>query len=139
MNSPRIFFKEKDARVKMARAGGPGGQNVNKRATKVQVWLPVARVSASAEEKKRIREKLASRITQADEIEIECDEERSQEANRARAFTRLHELLRVAVKIRKKRIPTKISVSAETRFQEQKKKQAEKKKMRKFLPKEWLE
>lgn len=139
MDSKRIFFREKDVRIKFARAGGPGGQNVNKRSTKVQLWLSVLHVIASAEEKKRIREKLANRITHANEIEIECDEERSQEANRARALKRLHEVIRNAIKVRKKRIPIKISASAEARFQEEKKKQAKKKQLRKFLPKEWLD
>jgi ribosome-associated protein len=132
------LFDDRDVRMKSARSGGPGGQNVNKRSTKVQVWLPVEKILVSPEDKERLRKKLASRITQADELEAESDEERSQEANRERALNHLREAIAQALIKPKRRIPTRISKSAEQRFQEAKKKDAEKKKLRKFLPKEWL-
>lgn len=135
----RKLFSEEDIRFKSSRSGGPGGQNVNKRSTRVQLWLPISALLVSEAERERVRKKLANRMTQKDEIEIECDEERSQEANRLRAVGMLRDLVLEALKVPKKRIPTKISMTAEAKFREEKKKESEKKQLRKFLPKEWLD
>jgi len=133
------FFKEKDVKLKTSRSSGPGGQNVNKRSTKAQARLPVGKVAVSEEMRARIRAKLRNRINKDDELEAECEEERTQKANKEKALSLLHSLIAGAVKIQKKRILTKISRSAEAKFQAAKKKEAEKKRLRKFLPKEWLE
>ncbi len=137
MNKP--FFREKDVKFKTSRSSGPGGQNVNRRSTRVQAWVPISKILVSNEKKYLIRRKLAGRINRRDELETESEEERSQDANREHTLVHLRELVAGAVKIPKKRIPAKISRTAEAKFQEEKKKQAEKKQLRKFLPKEWLE
>ncbi len=133
------FFKKEDVRMKMSRSSGPGGQNVNRRSTKVQVRLPISKILVTEVQRARILSRLAHRINHKGELEAESEEERTQEANREKALATLNRLIVSAVRIPKKRIPTKISRTAESRFQEKKKKDAEKKRLRKFLPKEWLE
>ena len=120
-------------RFKSARSGGPGGQNVNKRSTKVQAWVIVSRIPVSEMEQKLIREKLAHRINHKDELEVECDEERSHEANKEKAIERMNELILEAIKIPKKRIPTTSPKGIEEKFQDEKKQHSEKKRLRKIL------
>lgn len=134
----KIFATEENIYWKAARSSGPGGQRVNKRSTKVQVWLAVFSLPISDIQKNILRKKLANRINKEDEIEVVCEEERSQKANKEKAINLLNELITEALRPPKKRIPTKPTKGSEQRFQEEKKKQAEKKQLRKFLPKEWL-
>jgi len=133
------FFEEKDLRIKTARSSGPGGQNVNKRSTKVQVRVPVSKILVSEAQKALVRKKLGTRINKRDELEAESEESRSQDANRDLAVALLRKLITGAIKVPKKRIPTKISRNAEAKFREERKKESEKKQLRKFLPHEWLE
>lgn len=133
------FATEENIYWKAARASGPGGQRVNKRSTKVQVWLPISSLLISDVQKNVLREKLIKRINKEDEIEVVCEEERSQKANKEKAILLLNEIIIEALRTQKKRIPTKPTKGSEQRFQEEKKKQAEKKQLRKFLPKEWLD
>lgn len=133
------FFKQKDVRFRTSRSSGPGGQNVNKRSTKVQGRILVSRLLLSEVQHARVLTRLAHRINHKGELEVECEEERTQEGNKRRALELFQKLIVEAVKVPRKRIPTKISKNAEARFQEKKKKDAEKKQLRKFLPHEWLE
>lgn len=133
------FFEEKDLRIKTARSSGPGGQNVNKRSTKVQARIQVSKILVSDTQKALIRKKLGTRINKRDELEVESEESRSQDANRDLAVKILNKLIAEAIKVPKKRIPTKISQNAESKFREERKKESEKKQLRKFLPHEWLD
>lgn len=133
------FFRIKDVRFKTSHSSGPGGQNVNRRSTKVQARIPVSKLLLTEVERARVIARLAHRVNLRGELEAESEEERTQEGNKRRALESLNNLIARAVKVPKRRIPTKISKTAEARFQERKKKEAEKKRLRKFLPKEWLE
>ena len=100
-------LEEKDVSWKAVRSSGPGGQNVNKRSTKVQMWVRVADLPLDSNVKKKIREKLANHIDSDDELQVECEEERFQEKNREVALGKLNNLIEEALDEDPKRIPTK--------------------------------
>ncbi len=99
--------------INFARASGPGGQNVNKTATKVVVHWQVGTSQAfSLEQKERIRHKLANRLNSRDELVIASEQTRSQSKNREAAIKRLNQLVAEALKkpkTRQKTMPTKAS------------------------------
>lgn len=93
-------------KFKAVRASGPGGQRVNRRSTKVQLWVKISGLPLGEAEKKRIRKKLTHHINRKDELEVWSEEERSQELNRDKALGRMNELLKDALKVPPPRIPT---------------------------------
>jgi ribosome-associated protein len=114
-----------------SRSSGPGGQNVNKVNTKVTLRWPIAAsIILSPEEKENITQKLASRITLDGELVIAAQDKRSQLQNKEAVLTKLDELLTKAFTKKKKRTATKPTKSAVQKRIESKKKQGEKKKMR---------
>lgn len=125
------FVNEEKARFIMSRSGGPGGQNVNKRSTKVQVRAKVDDLRLSDEEKARVREKLAHRVNREGELEAESEEERSQEENRDRALEHMERMIAEALAEPAPRIPTRPHESAEERFREERKLESLKKQLRK--------
>ena len=125
------FIEEEKVRFRAVRSGGPGGQNVNKRSTKVQAWIKVEELLLSNEEKARVREKLAHHVNKEDELEAESEEERSQKANREKVLERLEEMVAEAVKQNPKRIPTRVPRGAEERFREERKLESLKRQLRK--------
>lgn len=107
MSSP-IHIPANEIQVSFARSSGAGGQNVNKTSTKTIVHWSVGRSHIlTAEEKARIRTKLANKINNADEVVVMSEEERSQPQNRALAVARLQALVTKALHIPKHRRPTR--------------------------------
>jgi ribosome-associated protein len=81
-----------------SRSSGPGGQNVNKVSTRVTVLLDVAASPhLSEEQRQRVRERLATRVSSTGVLRVSSQKERSQSANREAATVRLIELLRDAL------------------------------------------
>ena len=90
-------------------AAGPGGQNVNKVATAVQLRLDVYALRLSPEVFHRFRQLAGSRMTAKGELVLTARRFRTQEANRADARERLAELLTEAQKLPEKRAKSRLN------------------------------
>lgn len=90
-------------------ASGPGGQNVNKVATAVQLRLDVYRLRLSPAVFHRLKELSGSRMTSGGELVLAARRFRTQEANRADARERLAELLREAHNLPEQRAKSRLN------------------------------
>jgi ribosome-associated protein len=108
---PGVYAPAIAVRFSYARSSGPGGQNVNKVNTKVEMWVrPELLVGLNYRAIERLRKLAGRRLTGEGEIHLSADTERGQEGNRAEAFRRLREMIvqaKVEPKIRRKVKPSK--------------------------------
>lgn len=94
--------------VRVSRSSGAGGQHVNKTSSRVEIfWNIVGSRAVSEEQRARLREKLASRLTTEGSIRVVASDMRSQSRNRELAEERLADLVRRALVIPRKRRATK--------------------------------
>ncbi len=128
MNAALLAAVEESVRLSFARSGGPGGQNVNRRATKATARLALASLSFLSEgQRARVRARLASRLNAEDEIVVHVSEERQQLANRKVAIERLAALLEGALVVPRKRRATRPSAAArQSRLDEKRRRSAAK-------------
>lgn len=113
------------------RSGGPGGQHVNKTSTRATVWFDLEACGLlNDEERGRIRERLASRLSADGRLRVVAQSDRSQVANREEAEMRLLDLLSMALRVQRKRVATKPSRGAKARRLGAKKQRSDAKKLR---------
>ena len=111
--------------------GGPGGQNVNRVATKVTVSFDVGgSPSLRKEQREQLLGRLANRLTKEGVLRVTSAEHRTQRANRNAAEERLLQLLRRGLERRRRRRPTKPSGAARRRRLEGKRRRAKLKQQR---------
>jgi len=115
------------------RSGGPGGQNVNKVSTRIELRFNVVRSSAlSDREKEIILFKLKNRINSEGELIVISQSERTQLMNRKKAEERFFKLLAEALTIKRKRKPTKATKASKIKRIEKKKQRGAMKRLRKI-------
>ena len=118
--------------LKAIRSSGSGGQHVNKVSTKIELKFDVAHaLELNEDEKALIIENLNSRLTKNDILILQCSESRSQFKNKQLVKERFLTLIKDALIIQKKRIPTKTPKSIKRKRLKNKKQNAEKKEQRK--------
>jgi ribosome-associated protein len=123
---------EAETVLSATRSSGPGGQNVNKVNTQVELRFSLKNTTLfSEEERNRIFLKLKNRINSEGELILTSQTERSQLNNKEKVFEKFYELIEKALTLQKKRIKSQRTSASIFKRLEMKKNQAFKKQLRK--------
>lgn len=122
----RVLVPDAAIESKAVRSSGPGGQNVNKLATKIQMWVDLGRVVGFVgDEPQRVREFLKSRLDGDGRLLVSSQETRDQARNREDCAAKVAALIRAALIRPKVRRATKPTWASKERRVEAKRRQAE--------------
>jgi ribosome-associated protein len=118
----RVSIPAAEIRVAFVRSGGPGGQNVNKVASKVQLrWAPARSAALTAADRAWVTGRLASKLATDGSLIVTSDRTRDQGRNRADAEAKLAGIVRAALARPKTRRATKPGPAARARRLDEKK------------------
>ena len=127
----QLSIPEDELSFAASRSSGPGGQNVNKVETRITLRFSVdASKALDDEQKARIHEQLATRISKAGTLLVHAQKHRTQNANRELARERFVELLRGALERQQERRPTRVPRGVVKRRLEKKRRRSQKKRNR---------
>lgn len=127
----RLSIPEHEIWFTASRGGGPGGQHVNKAATRVTLHFDVRNSpSLSDKQRRRVQKKLRNRINKDGILKLSSHESRSQAANREAVKERFAKLLARALRRRRKRKKTRRTRGSNERRLRNKKRRGEKKRRR---------
>lgn len=134
---PRFVIPAEELSESVSHASGPGGQHVNKTASRVSLRWNLRESSVPSDSQRaRLLDKLGTRLTRAGEIIVHAESARSQLANRQEARRRLAELIDAALTVPRKRKKTRPTLGSKKRRLAAKKRRSETKKMRGRPPRE---
>jgi len=126
-----LLIPEHEVTVTTSRAGGPGGQHVNKASTKVTLhWNPSKSSALTPEQKERVIANISNMLTTEGDLVIHNSSTRSQLQNKKLAFDELAKKIRKALHVPKRRMKTKISKGVKEKRLQEKKQRSEVKKLR---------
>jgi len=133
----RVRIPEDEIHVSFARSGGPGGQNVNKVETKVEVrWRPADSRALSDADREWLLSRLASRLTNDGDLIVVSTRTRTRERNREDALAKLATAVREALRRPRRRRPTRRTRASIERRLDQKKRRSQTKRNRSRRPEE---
>lgn len=126
-----IVIPAHELEITASRAGGPGGQHVNKTSTRITLRWNIMQTQALTEtQKERVFKKIASQLTTDGDLIIHNSASRSQEQNKKAALAQLAQIIKKALHVSKKRIPTCVPKSVKHARLDQKKRHSLNKKNR---------
>lgn len=128
----RVQIDENELVFNFSRSSGPGGQNVNKVSSRVEMRWDVENTDAlDAATRARLIELAGRRITRSGELLLVCGRRREQAANRRECVERLTDMVRRSLQLEPPRVPTRPSKSAKAKRMEEKVHRSRLKKLRK--------